>query len=202
MDPDQLREYCDLHLKAMSEKKEELMDSLPKGNPIRIAIVEHDHILEFLDKLEDVVESVEGGADPSKFSEEISHVAEHLVEAEKHHDREEEVLFPRLEKRDITGPPDIMREDHDRLWPKKLRLKELAEKLEDGGLEGKEKKELLGLASELIQELRDHIFKENNILYPTFVDNVEDDSEWEDVRAEFDEIGYCCFSPEDVVAEE
>ncbi len=197
MDPDRLREYCDLHLKAMSEKKEELLNSLPKGNPIRIAIIEHDHILEYLDELEEVVESIRSGSSPGKYSEVIGHVAKHLVEAEKHHEREEEVLFPRLEERDITGPPDIMREDHDRLWPKKLRLKELAELLEESGLKNTEKDELLDLSSELIQELRDHIFKENNVLYPTFVENIEDEESWEKVRAEFDEIGYCCFSPEE-----
>ena len=115
----------------------------------------------------------------------------------KNHEREEEVLFPRLEARDNTGPPGKMREDHDRFWPKKLRLKELSELLDESGLGKEEKDELLGLSAELIQELRDHIFKKNNILYPTFVDNIEDEEDWKEVREEFDEIGYCCFSPEE-----
>ena len=196
MDPDNLRKYCDLHLKAMRERKEELMESLSEGNPIRIAIIEHDHILEFLEELEGVVEELESGADPEKFTEKISHIAEHLVETEKHHEREEEVLFPLLEDRNVTGPPKIMRDDHDRMWPKKLRVKEISDSLEEGSLTDGEKVELTNLSLELIQELRDHIFKENNILYPTVVDNVESESEWKRLREEFDEIGYCCFTPD------
>ena len=193
MDEASLREYCDLHLKAMEEKKEKLVEKLPSNNPIRIAITEHDRILEFLEKLETIAEKIEEGRDVKEFGDKLSHISEHLVEAEKHHEREEEVLFPLLEEKDITGPPGIMREDHDRLWPKKLKLKELSERVVKGDLIDSE--QLTSLAFELIKELRDHIYKENNILYPTVVENVEDDSEWKKMKEEFDEIGYCCFSP-------
>jgi hypothetical protein len=42
--------------------------------------------------------------------------------------------------------------------------------------------------------LPSHFFKENNILFPAALQVVTVD-EWEEVRKEFDEIGYCCFTP-------
>lgn len=193
MDPDMLRKYCDLHLQAMEEKKEKLQNNLPEDNPIRIAINEHDKILEFLSQLEKIAEGIQRGEEPDQFSKQLAFISEQLVDAEKHHEREEEVLFPLLEGKDITGPPGIMREDHERLWPKKLRLKELA-----GNLDTKEdfsdEVELVDLSFELIQELRDHIYKENNILYPTVVENVEGSQEWAEISEGFDEIGYCSFT--------
>ncbi len=42
----------------------------------------------------------------------MKEIAHHLIEAESHHQREEEVLFPKLEKHGITEPVNIMKMDH------------------------------------------------------------------------------------------
>jgi len=47
--------------------------------------------------------------------------------------------------------------------------------------------------------LSSHIFKENNILFPTAL-RVIKNKEWFDIRQNFDEIGYCCFTPPQVLA--
>lgn len=198
LDPQELREYCDLHLKAMKTQKEELFNSLPKGNPIKIAKLEHDEILKFLEKLETIAQSLQVGKPAENYPQDLKHIADHLVEAEKHHKREEEVLFPRLERKGIDGPPRIMREDHEMMRPRKVRLKELADQIvNDPTQEGVIRKEIIQLSFQLVKDLRDHIFKENNILYPTFIQNVRYDEEWKEIRKSFDQIGYCCFTPED-----
>jgi PAS domain S-box-containing protein len=51
----------------------------------------------------------------------------------------------------------------------------------------------------LCSVLPDHFFKENNILFPTAL-QVVTDKEWEDVRREFDDIGYPGFTPPHVLA--
>ena len=43
--------------------------------------------------------------------------------------------------------------------------------------------------------LSSHFFKENNILFPAAMQVIED-GEWTDARKQFDELGYCCFTPE------
>ena len=50
----------------------------------------------------------------------------------------------------------------------------------------------------LIMTLRDHIFKENNILYPTSVEVIKEKSEWEEIKKGCDNVGYCKFTPKDL----
>jgi PAS domain S-box-containing protein len=47
----------------------------------------------------------------------------------------------------------------------------------------------------LAEMLSNHFYKENNILFPTAL-KVIGESEWKEVRAQFDELGYCAFTPE------
>ena len=44
--------------------------------------------------------------------EKLKDIAHHLVEAENHHQREEDVLFPSLEKHNVVEPPNIMKLNH------------------------------------------------------------------------------------------
>jgi len=46
----------------------------------------------------------------------------------------------------------------------------------------------------LVDMLTSHFFKENNILFPTAM-KVITESEWNEVIKQFNEIGYCCFTP-------
>jgi len=55
-------------------------------------------------------------------------------------------------------------------------------------------KQLGEIAGVLRSFLSDHFFKENNILFPSALRVITND-EWEEIRKEFDEIGYCCFTP-------
>jgi hemerythrin-like domain-containing protein len=56
--------------------------------------------------------------------------AEQLTDIlKRHHQREEDVLFPELEKRGMYGPPMAMREEHKQLRPRKRELKKLAVEL-------------------------------------------------------------------------
>lgn len=123
----------------------------------------------------------------SQDREELKETAENLLEAERHHKREEEVIFPRLEAKGITGPQRIMVQDHDRYWPLKQELKRLAENVD------RNQERIKQVGDKLVQGLRDHIFKENNLLYPTALKHLED---WDEIKQESEEIGYCCFSPD------
>ncbi len=102
-------------------------------------------------------------------------ITEHLVETERHHEREERVLFPELEKRGIEGPPAVMREEHEKLRPKKRRLLELAQSADDADFHAFQR-ELADLTETIVPMLRAHIFKENNDLYPLALQVIDDAS--------------------------
>ncbi|MCD6461913.1 MAG: DUF438 domain-containing protein, partial [Thermoplasmata archaeon] len=46
----------------------------------------------------------------------------------------------------------------------------------------------------LFEAMSDHFYKENNILFPTAL-KVSGENEWIAAREEFDDVGYCCFTP-------
>lgn len=159
-------------------------------HPIGILMAEHEVILGKLDELENIVKQAEIGEGEL---ERLRDVAHHLLDAESHHKREEEVLFPELEARGVTGPPMIMRTEHEELRAKKHELHELIGAYAE--LRPEEfKAKLTDVGSFLVGHLRDHIFKEDRILYPTAMAVIED-GRWSEIKARFDRIGYCCFTP-------
>lgn len=125
----------------------------------------------------------------------VRDAAHHLVETEKHHAREEKALFPALEERGITGPTRIMRLEHADLWPHKEALNDLAQKANPQTY-GEVREEIIAHARYIIGNLREHIMKENSILYPAAFQAIVYDAAWEDIKRKCDEIGYCCFTPE------
>lgn len=231
--PEQLRRLCVAHMKVLERETEDLKAAAGEGHPLHTLISEHELILGFLDSLEEAVTRIEKKGALVPGDEDVATVAnlaEHLVETDKHHKREEDALFPALEERGITGPTRVMRIEHDDMRPRKKHLLELArgaaalahddtattatavtaataantvgaptDGIPDIGLRGRAYdefvKDLRETASFIIFNLRDHIFKENTILYPTAFRAIRDPKVWDDLLRKCDEIGYCCFTP-------
>jgi PAS domain S-box-containing protein len=121
----------------------------------------------------------------------------HFKESESHYVREENVLFPYLEKHGVTQPPAIMWMEHDKIREIKKGLYRVVETCQDVPFKDFAKQlEESGLA--LAEMLNSHFHKENSILFPTAL-NVIPEGEWKDVRRQFDELGYCCFTPDTAV---
>ena len=129
-----LHNLCTLHLQMIGDQVGKLVASLPPGHVISTLVGEHETILCFLDELwwlNDCIGKMETyDPDDDKFRK-LAHIASHLVAAELHHQREEEILFPALEEREVYGPPAIMREEHARLREKKQELEKLADNVSE-----------------------------------------------------------------------
>lgn len=195
---DDLQAFCDIHMELVRQQLKDIKQSLPVGHVIDTLMSEHDLILGFVDELEKVngaIQQMDGyDARRDEFAL-LIHIAEHLMETELHHQREEEALFPEMESRGLTGPPEVMRAEHKQLRIHKEQLQKLATGA--GTMEFKSFKDQLDIATAYIAEhLRDHIFKENNILYPTALQVIADQQVWDSMKLRCDEIGYCCFTPE------
>lgn len=201
MNPHDLRHLCDIHMEVLKDELEKIKNKLETGHVVNTLIVEHDKILEFLSMLEDLNNKVQD-LDKIKGNEEyinkLHFAIDNILDAEKHHKREEDVLFMELEGDGITGPTRIMRMEHDDLRGKKREIKELLNCINYMDFDDF-KERLQELTSYLVFNLRDHIFKENTILYPTAIDSINDDRRWDDMRKRCDEIGYCGFTPKDII---
>ncbi len=196
--PEELRRLCAIHMEMLGDELTGVKTQLPVGHMIHTLVNEHDAILKFLDSLEQVnaaVQQMERYDGSREEFVELAHIADHLVEAESHHRREEEVLFPELERRGITGPTRIMRMEHDILRPLKKELQQLAATVSQENF-AVFRENLDRVSNVLVPTLRDHIFKENTILYPTALQTIGADSPlWEQMKQAADRIGYCCFTP-------
>lgn len=199
MNPSELRDLCEIHMMVLKGELEKLQSNISKGHVLYTLIEEHELILSFLRELDKVTKTILSINKYDKNREEFGRVTEliiNILDAEPHHKREEDVLFPELETRGITGPTRIMRLEHDDLRKKKKELKKLSESVSTLDFE-EYKEELKRLSNDICFELKDHIFKENYILYPTALESIDSDDKWANMKNECDNIGYCSFTPED-----
>lgn len=195
MPREELRRLCDVHLEVMRDSLATEQPQLQPGHPVHTFMEEHQRILEFLAKLQDTVQEIK--TDPASLTEKKSfllHLAEHLMEIEGHNAREENVLFPYMEKHGITEPPAVMWAEHSDLREIKKQLLELVQTGDQMAVEDYIQR-LENLSNRLNDALAGHIYKENNILYPMALQAVTE-PEWQKIRQECDALGYCCFTPE------
>jgi hypothetical protein len=193
---DEMRRLCDAHLEIMRESLDAQQVTPDPGHPIHTLMEEHKVLKSHLEELKAYLEAIKKARDVGTVSKELEgtrEVAHHLLEAEKHHQREEEVIFPALERHGVTEPPEIMRQEHTELRSKKAALAEMSQEpgkyaFQDWvhGLEE--------VGNYLVQELNNHIYKEDNILYQIALQTIEPEA-WAEMKARCDQIGYCCFTP-------
>jgi DUF438 domain-containing protein len=197
LDAAELKELCPLHMELLSDQVSKLKAVLPPDHIVATLLSEHETLLCFLDDLDFVNLSIQRMADFMPEREEyrrLEHIAEQLLAAEPHYQREEEILFPELEKRGVYGPPMVMRQEHTELKKNKLRLLTLARNAAKMAFDDFTT-QLDEVVRFLIPVQREHIFKENNVLYPTALEVIDDEAVWFRLKSDCDRIGYCCFTP-------
>jgi DUF438 domain-containing protein len=205
MDIQEIQRLCEVHLALFKEDLDKQEAIAPEGHPVNMLMQEHNRLLLFADELRSnaaEIKSSEGFEAIEDNLKHLDHVVEHLKDSETHYLREENVLFPYLEKHGIREPPKVMWMEHDQIRAIEKKIYALHD--------GKENMEFHEFAKQLDEQscalaemLNNHFNKENNILFPASLQVIED-SEWPAITREFDEIGYCCFTlrPEGVEVEE
>ena len=127
----EMKRLCDVHLEVMKEhlgvKAKAL--KLPPSHPISICKDEHKIIKRNLKRLGRTLQKLKKAASFGSAKHQMDTLKElshFFLETEKHHKREEEAIFPRLEAHGIVEPPQIFKEDHVEFMAKKKVLSELA----------------------------------------------------------------------------
>ena len=155
---------------------------------------EHEIMLQMsknLKKLAEKIKTYRSFEEAKELLSEIESTVEKFKESENHYLREENVLFPYLEKHGITQPPAIMWVEHDEIREiKKDRFKVVTERKDPSSYGNR----LLKIATTLNYVLNNHFFKENNVLFPTAMKVIKE-QEWKQIRKEFDQLGYFAFEP-------
>jgi PAS domain S-box-containing protein len=200
MKREEMQKLCDAHLATLKEQIEQ-HPGLKTNQPISILMEEHRIMIKMAMDLMACANKLLKVTDIS-YAEEDIHQVEHLMgdftDSEKHYLREENVLFPMLEKHGITEPPSIMWIEHNQIRELKKRLQALIKGFNSADFAAS-KEEFWDTAKELDNSLSTHFNKENNILFPVAL-SIITEQEWVDIREEFDLIGYCCFTPIELAA--
>jgi hypothetical protein len=193
---EEITKLCDVHLAVFKDSfKEET--KAPPGHPIHILMEEHKILQSNADELKKIAQVLRQAQDIESVSaqmEQVRRIEKHLKDSESHYLREENVLFPSLEKHGITEPPAVMWMEHDKIRAIKKDVYRIIDAAGAAAF-GDFARQLDSAAQSLADMLSSHFFKENNILFPAAL-RVIGDNEWPDIRRQFDEIGYCCFTPE------
>lgn len=194
---DEIRRLCHLHLEAFREALECVRLDVPEWHPVYILVEEHKTMLALSRKLNEAASRLAAEQDREVAAVQIEivrDVANHFVEYERHMEREENALFPFLERHGVTQPPAVMWTEHNEFREMRKRLLSLLESSYEGDL-GSLSGSLMELSTQLVSHLISHYYKENNVLFPMAL-RLLSLGEWKAIRADFDEIGYCCFTPQ------
>jgi len=201
MKREEMRRLCDVHMAIFKEQLEKQQPNLQPSQPISILMEEHKIILKMAEQLVSLANKVLKVSNMLYVTEEIhqvEHLAEDFTDSEKHYLREENVLFPYLEKHGITEPPAVMWMEHNEIRELKKKLSALIQDLNEASYLSF-KDQLWETAKAIGNLLPNHFYKEKNVLFPAAL-SVITEQEWVEIRKEFDEIGYCCFTPPELIA--
>lgn len=134
-------------------------------DPIAIFMAQHEEGLAHLRRLGCYIQRVERREVTEEVLEGIRRATAFInKEVRVHNEKEEELLFPELEKvLPPKGPTFVMREEHRRLWEVLEKVETTLERLER---DREAIDELVAPVQFVVQLLSEHIHKENSVLFP------------------------------------
>lgn len=182
---------CDIHLELFKEAVDQPALLTDPEHPVARFQEDHRVILEIMYRLRDNIRKIakgQGWAEAADLMPAVLQDVQLLMEAENHNIRQENTLFPLLERHGLEQPPAIMWMEHTDMKQKKKHIQNLLDNYtnKDFVLIISQVESLVTL---LIEDFANHTQKEQNILYLTALD-VLTDEEWEDIREECDNLGY------------
>lgn len=187
---EEIQYLCDVHAEVFKGTLEEIHhpDQVP-GHPVYTFKKENEAITNLLD--EEMAKAL-GDFEKDDSKDNIITLTSYinlLWDIDKHYSRKENLLFPYLEKYGVTAPPQVMWGVDD-----EIRAKVKAAKLELANYKG-DKKEVVDKIKDAAAQIKDMIFKEENILFPMALETLTED-EWISIYKDSDEIGFAIIPPE------
>lgn len=184
---------CAAHAEILGDRSAKLKAELGPNHIIQQILAEHAVMRCFLAELDDVNNAIQRADYCSSESTELRrlvHITGHLLACDEHKEREDQVIFIELERHGLYGPAEIVKTEHLVLDMCMCRLVELIRSLE-GTEFSRLKEELDQVVKDLVPTMREHLFKEENLLFPLALELIDDPITWERMKGLCDEIGYC-----------
>jgi len=192
---EEILDLCDAH-SAVLEGRVDLSALKPvaEGHPVDVFRKENEEIRKLTNSIFALISEIR--IEPSETITnkliKLRGLFNTLYDVDKHYQRKEYLLFPYLEKMEITGPPKVMWGKHDEI---RELIKGSIEVLETTEMT----KEEFGAVAEIVLEIaakgaKEMITKEEEILFPMSLD-VLTEADWYEISKQSLEIGFCLYDP-------
>lgn len=191
MPVEEVQRLCNVHASVFKGSIEDIHRDVKEisGHPVHTFMEENRAIEKLIEeKLKPHLQAWKENSDDAKRYQLLKDL-NLLYDINKHYSRKENLLFPYLEKYNITGPPKVMWGVDDEIRKGIKVVKSLLTENVDI-----DKGEFVNYIEDLICEINEMIFKEESILFPMATDSLTQD-EWINIMEESDEIGYCLIEP-------
>jgi DUF438 domain-containing protein len=193
MPAENIKKLCDVHVSVFRESLDEIKhaEEIP-GHPIYTFKKENREIENVIEStIRPAVDDLSKKYDKSRVYELLDGL-NLLMDLDKHYSRKENLLFPYLEKYDITGPPTVMWGIDDDIRAKiKECIKDFKQGIDDENRVGSALESL----ETVLTMIGDMIYKEENILFPMSLETLTEE-EWKNIMEQSDEIGFSIIEPE------
>jgi len=165
------------------------------GHPVDVFRQENKEIKDTASKAREMLENMNRIDDDNfkTFSIGLLAIFNQLMDIDKHYQRKEYLVFPYLEKNEITGPPKVMWGKHDEIREQLKACIEILNIKELRKSDLSESTELLFFPT--LQAITDMVQKEEEILFPMSLD-VLTTEEWWAIHKQTMEFGFCLYDPE------
>jgi uncharacterized protein len=194
---EEVLQFCDIHTMVLDGHIDQSgAKPVPPGHPVDTFLKENrelEKVVDAIDQLLGQVPYLKDGQVKELFLKLHARFNE-LMDVDKHYKRKEYLLFPFLEKYEITGPPKVMWGKHDEAREKLKASIEIVSAPDDVSAdEARTAAELV--LNPAVRAIPDMIMKEEEILFPMCMDKLTDE-DWYAIDQQTMEFGYCLYDPQ------
>lgn len=187
-----LMKACDIHMELFKEQITSSRKKVDKTHPLYRLIKDHDAIMFYMEKGLELSIKLKEYTDLNQANDIIKQL-KNIINAQKilednHNTRQENTLFPVLEKYGVEEPPAIMWQDHYNMKQIRTRIEKLLENPQDKNYD-ELIKNLEANYRYLIETFALHTKKEQEILYNVALDLLSD-QDWQDIKKEEEDLGF------------
>ena len=194
---EEVLKFCDIHTQVLEGHIDQSgAREIPPGHPVDTFKKENSELLKVVNTLTRFYEKVNNPEDLNEetYLIQLKAFFNNLADVEKHYLRKENLLFPYLEKYEITGPPKVM-------WGKHDETRELLKAAHEGlAIRDKLSIDEIRTLVEMVLKpassaISDMVMKEEEILLPMCMDKLKDE-DWYQISRQSPDIGFCLYDPE------
>lgn len=193
---EEIMDLCDAHSAVLDGRVDlSALKPIPDGHPVDVFRKENQEIRNVVNAISTLIGTMkeQTGEILTEHIIKLRGLFNNLYDVDKHYQRKEYLLFPYLEKLEITGPPKVM-------WGKQDEIREqIKGSIDVLQVETMSQEEFAAVSEMVLKPAAkgawDMITKEEEILFPMALDAITE-AQWYEISKQSIEIGFCLYDPQ------